>query len=90
MAIVVFLLFLNCLGYGDNTCEQKVSTKKAYEILKDNLKSIQETCGDVCNTAQETERSSGGLYVKALKKSFDCQILETVLMSILIVFRADV
>ena len=52
----------------------KLSNKEIYENLKKRIKSVKESCGQVCDT---TIQGEPGKYYQALKKEVNCEALFT-------------
>jgi len=52
----------------------KLTSKEIYANLKKRLKSIKESCGEVCETDKE---GVDGKYYKFIEKKIDCEALFT-------------
>ena len=71
--LVVRDSFCNIAENG--VCKQDMTNKEAYNVAKQNLVEIRKSCGEICETDIEIERSTGGKFYKSLKKRFDCEAL---------------
>ena len=72
LSIQLQLLLLSVV----NTAKECFTNKESYELNMKNLKSIRQSCGDVCDTDTEVERRTDAKkFYSSLKKNFDCDAL---------------
>ena len=65
-------LFLLGLCFVTKTKSEKLNNKEAYENLKRTVKSVKESCGEICDTKID---GKPGKYFDVIKKNFQCDPL---------------
>ena len=77
MSTVLFLtlILITVTKSRANDC---FTNKEAYQINYQNVDSIRDSCGEICDTDLEIERGSeAAKFYRALKKNFDCEAVWT-------------